>query len=56
MPTLPDSTAKVTDITPCGDGKVCITLELVVDAHRLVEISGQMLSVAVKGTSARKPK
>lgn len=48
------STAKVTAIEPCGDNKVCITVELVVDVHRLVEISSQMLSVAAKGAARKK--
>jgi hypothetical protein len=48
----PVSTIKVTSVEPCGDGKVCITLEMVVDAHRMVEVSGKMLSVAAKDVSA----
>jgi hypothetical protein len=51
MAHFPDSTATVTDIKPCGDNKVCITLELVVDVHRLVEVSSSMLQVAAKGVS-----
>jgi hypothetical protein len=51
-----DSTVKVTAIEPCGDRKVCITMELVVDVNRLVDISSQMLSVAVKGAAAKKKK
>ena len=50
----PASTIKVTSIEPCGDGKVCIAMELVVDAHRLVEVSGRMLSVAAKGAAKKK--
>lgn len=48
----PDSVVKIDSVVPCGNGKVCITVSMVVDAHHLVEVSGQMLSVAVKGASA----
>jgi len=50
----PVSTIKVTKIEPCSEGKVCITMELVVDPHRLVEVSGQMLSVAAKRAAQTK--
>lgn len=50
------STVKVTDIKPCGDNKVCITLELVVDVHRMAEVSSTMLSVAAKGVAVTKKK
>jgi hypothetical protein len=52
----PASTVRVTSIEPCGDQKVRITMEMVVDVHRLVEISGQMLSVAAKGAATKKKK
>ena len=52
----PVSTIKVTSVEPCGDGKVCITMEMVVDAHRMVEVSGKMLSVAAKGAASKKKK
>jgi hypothetical protein len=48
---FPDSTAKVTDIKPMGDNKICITLEVVVDVHRLAEVSSSLLQVAAKGVS-----
>jgi hypothetical protein len=48
------STARVTSVEPCGDNKVCITVELVVDVHRLVEVSSQLLSVAAKGAARKK--
>ncbi len=51
-----DSNITVTEVTPCGEGRVCITIQLVIDAHHLVEVSGQMLSVAVKGASATRKK
>jgi hypothetical protein len=52
----PPSTVKVTSIEPCGDGKVCISMELVVDVHRLAEVGSRLLSVAAKGASARRKK
>jgi len=50
----PASTVKVTSIEPCGDNKVCISMELVVDVHRLADISSKMLSVAAKGVAKKK--
>ena len=52
----PDSTVKVTNIVPCGESKVCITMELVVDVHRLADVGSSLLQVAAKGASARKKK
>ena len=52
----PPSTVKVTAIHPCGDNKVCITMELVVDVHHLAEVSSKMLSVAAKGVANKKKK
>ena len=52
----PDTTVKITSVDPYGDGKVCITIEMVVDAHHLVDVSGRMLSVAARGASAAKRK
>jgi hypothetical protein len=56
MSPLPDSTIKVTAITPCGKNKVCITMELVVDVHRLAEVSSSLLHIAAKGASDEKKK
>ena len=56
MPPHPDSNITITEVTPCGDGRVCISIQLVVDAHHLVEVSGRMLSVAAKGASESKKK
>jgi hypothetical protein len=53
-PSFPESTVKITHVEPCGEGKVCITIEMVVDAHHLVEVSGRMLSVAARGAAKRK--
>ena len=54
MSHFPHSTVKVTDVQPCGESKVRITVELVVDVHRLAEVSSSMLQVAAKGASSRK--
>ncbi len=56
MSRFPASTAKVTAITPCGESKVCITIDLVVDVHRLAEVSSSLLQVAAKGAAAKKRK
>jgi hypothetical protein len=56
MSDFPDSTAKVTAITPCGENKVRITVELVVHVHRLAEVSSSMLHVAAKGVADEKKK
>ncbi len=59
MSSFPPSTINVTNVEPCGDGKVCITMQLVVDVHRLAEVSGAMMQTAVKqmkAQSARKKK
>lgn len=52
----PDSTVKVTSITPLGENKVSIVMELVVDVHRLAEVSSSLLQVAAKGAGAEKKK
>jgi hypothetical protein len=54
MANFPASTIKVTSIEPCGDDKVCVTMELVVDIHRMVEIGSKMVSVAARGAARRK--
>ena len=56
MSSLPPSTIKVTTVEPCGDGKVCITMQLIVDVHRLAEVSGEMMQTAVKQMKAKKKK
>jgi hypothetical protein len=47
MSNIPPSTIKVTHVEPCGEGKVCITMELVVDVNRMAEVSGEMMRTAV---------
>jgi len=56
MSSFPANTIKVTDITPCGEGKVCITMQLVVDVHRLADVGSEMLHVAAKTSAAKKKK
>lgn len=56
MSAFPESTVKVTSVTPCGDNKVCITMELVVDVNRLADVGSNMLSIAAKGIAAKKKK
>jgi hypothetical protein len=59
MSNFPATTLKVTGIEPCGDAKVCIMMEMVVDVHRLADISGEMMRTAVqqmKSESAKKKK
>ena len=52
----PASTVKVTSTTPFGDNKVSIIMEMVVDVHRLAEVSSSLLQVAAKGIGAKKKK
>jgi hypothetical protein len=54
MPNLPPSTIRVTAIEPQGEDKVLVTVEVLVDVHRMVEIGGKMLSVAAKGAAKKK--
>ena len=52
----PPGIVKVTAIHPCGENKVCITMELVVDVHHLADVSSKMLSVAAKGVASKRKK
>jgi hypothetical protein len=56
LTTLPPSTVKVVSVQPCGDTRVCVTLELMVDVHRMAEIGGEMLAVAANGVLKKKKK
>jgi hypothetical protein len=56
MSSFPPSIIKVTDVEPCGDGKVCITMQLTVDVHRMAEVSGAMMQSAVKQMKAGEAK
>lgn len=48
MSSFPATTIKVTSVEPRGDSKVCVTMELVVDVHRLADVSGELMRTAVK--------
>ena len=52
----PATTVKVTSVEPCGDTKVCITMELVVDVHRMAEVGSEMLRAAVAQIKNEKKK
>lgn len=43
---------RVTSIEPVGDTKVRITLEMLVDVHRLAEVGSELLHAAVKRVKA----
>ncbi len=47
MSKFPATTVKVVSIEPCGGTKVCITMELVVDVHRLAEVGSDLLHAAI---------
>ena len=54
MTNFPPSTIRITEIEPQGEDKVLVTVEVLVDVHRMVEIGGKMLSVAAKGAAKKK--
>lgn len=56
MSSFPSTTIKVKTIEPCGETKVCITMEMVVDVHRLAEVSGEMMRTAVRQMKSDKKK
>jgi hypothetical protein len=53
---FPATTLKIKTIEPCGESKVCITMEMVVDVHRLAEVSGDLMRTAVKQMKNEKKK
>jgi hypothetical protein len=54
MADFPASTVRITGIESHGDDKVRITLEVMVDVHRMVEVGGKMLSIAARGAAKKK--
>lgn len=52
MSGFPATTVRVTAIEPVGESKMRITLEMVVDVHRLAEVGSDMLQAAVKRVKA----
>lgn len=56
---FPATTVRVIGIEPAGETKVRITLEMLVDVHRLAEVGSDLLHAAidrVKAESAGKKK
>lgn len=49
---FPATTVRVTSIEPAGETKVRITLEMMVDVHRLAEVGSELLHAAVKRAKA----
>ncbi len=56
MSAFPATTVKVISIKPCGETKVCITTEMVVDVHRLAEVGSELLHAAVTKVKAETPR
>ena len=56
MSNYPATTIKVIGMEPCGEAKVCITMEMVVDVNRQAEVSGDLMRTAVKQMNASKKK
>jgi hypothetical protein len=57
MPTkFPATTVRVTSVKPCDETKVCITMELVVDVHRMAEVGSDMLHAAIAQIKNEKKK
>ena len=52
MSKFPATTVKVVSVEPCGGTKVCITMQMIVDVHRLAEVGGEMLHAAVSQIKA----
>jgi hypothetical protein len=53
MSEYPATTIKVTNIETCGEAKVCITMQLVVDVNRLAEVSSDLMHTAVAQIQAQ---
>ena len=45
MTAFPATTVRVTAIEPAGETKVRITLEMLVDVHRLAEVGSELLDI-----------
>ena len=56
MTAYPQSTVRIAAIEPCGDTKVCITVELVVDVHRLAEVGTDLLHAVTAKLNEEKRK
>ncbi len=47
MAQFPASTIRIVGVEPCGDTQVRVTLEMMVDVHRMAEVGGDMLRTAM---------
>jgi hypothetical protein len=47
MAQFPTSTIRVIAVEPSGDTQVRVTLEMMVDVHRMAEVGGNMLKAAM---------
>ena len=57
MSAFPETTVRVTGVEPVGESKVRITIEVLVDVHRLAEVGSDLLHASIKQTkAARKSK
>jgi hypothetical protein len=56
MSAIPATTVRVTAIEPAGDSKVRITLEMLVDVHRLAEVGSDLLQASIPQVSAARKK
>ena len=48
----PASTIKLINVEPQGEGQVRVTMEMLVDVHRMAELGGNMLRAAMKQVNA----
>ncbi len=48
MSSFPATTVKVVSVEPRSDSKVAITLEMLVDVHRLADVTGELMRMSVK--------
>jgi hypothetical protein len=53
---IPATTVRITGIEPAGETKVRIHMEVLVDVHRLAEVSSEMLHAAVKRAKSENKK
>jgi hypothetical protein len=56
MSAFPETTVRVTSIEPAGESKVRITVELIVDVHRLAEVGSDLLHASIKHTKTTQKK
>ena len=56
MSAFPETTVRVTAIEPARESKVRITVELIVDVHRLAEVGSDLLHASIKHTKTPQKK